>query len=75
MNLEKLCKEGENTVVVNSINSFKVNVKNNSEVVPVPSTGGCGGNIATTSILLSSLSLFSALLVIISVKRKKRETL
>ena len=68
-------KEGENTVVVNSTTSFKVTVRNNSEVVPIPSSGGCGGNIATTSILLSSLSLFSALLVIISVKRKKRDTL
>lgn len=68
-------KEGENTVEVNDLVMFKVNVKNSSEVIPTPSTGGCGGNIATTSILLSSLSLLTSLLVTISVKRKKKETL
>ena len=64
--------EGQNEVKINNLLSFKVTVKNSSEIVPV-STSGCGGNIASTSILLSSLSLFTALLVIVSIKRRKED--
>lgn len=35
------------------------------------STGGCGGNIVTTSIILSSVALFSAIAILISKKKKK----
>ena len=64
--------EGQNEAKINNLLSFKVTVKNSSEVVPI-STSGCGGSIASASILLSSLSLFTALLVIISIKRRKED--
>lgn len=37
---------------------------------PVPSAGGCGGNIATTSVLLASLAGVLAVLIVITRKRK-----
>ena len=67
-------KEGENEVLINGTLSFKAYVKDSSETIPTTSSGGCRGNIATTSVLLSSLSLVtSSLLLIISLKRKKEE--
>lgn len=38
-----------------------------------PATGGCGGNIVSTSIILSSLSLVSAFLITISIKKRKKK--
>ena len=41
---------------------------------PAPSkSGGCGGDIVTSSVLLSSLSFISAFLVTISIKKKKKK--
>ena len=66
-------QEGSNEVVVNSTVSFNVTVNSVLEPVgPKQSKSGCGGNIVTTSVILSSLSLA---LVITLIARKKRETL
>ena len=40
---------------------------------PQPAKSGCGGNIVTTSVLLSSLSLISAFLITITVRKRKRK--
>ena len=66
-------QEGSNEVVINSSVSFNVTVNSVLEPVgPKQSKFGCGGNIVTTSVILSSLSLA---LVITLIARKKRETL
>ena len=66
-------QEGSNEVVINSSVSFNVTVNNVLEPVgPKQSKSGCGGNIVTTSVILSSLSIA---LVITLIARKKRETL
>ena len=66
-------QEGSNEVVVNNTVSFNVTVNSVLEPVePKQSKSGCGGNIVTTSVILSSLSLA---LVITLIARKKRETL
>ena len=63
--------KGDNTVTLNGTTSFRVTVNSDTEE-SVVTTKTCGGNIITTSALLSSLSLVSFLLITIS-KRKKRE--
>ena len=56
---------------VTATNSFYVMVRKD-ETAPT-SSGGCGGNIATTSILLSSLALVSALLITVTIKKKSKK--
>ncbi len=58
----------EFTVTEISVDAF-VRVKRSSDYAPA-STGGCGGNIATTSILLASLAGALAILVAFARKRK-----
>ena len=54
--------------------SFNVYVRENGGGGGTPSSsGGCGGNIMSTSIILSSLSLVSALLITVSVKKRKKK--
>ena len=45
-------------------------VKRDSDKPITPATGGCGGNVATTSIVLSSLAGLLAVAIILSKKRK-----
>ena len=47
-----------------------VRVKRDSDKPIAPATSGCGGNVATTSIVLSSLAGLLAIAIILSKKRK-----
>ena len=67
--------EGENEIVVNGTVSFNVTIKNNVQPIgPSSNKSGCGGNIVSTSIILSALSLSLAALLIL-VSKKKRENI
>ena len=60
--------------VTKSIN-IQVIVRNREEPpapTPASSSGGCGGNLMTTSVLLSSISLFGALLIVISLRKNRK---
>ena len=61
---------GENSVTINDSVSFNVTVINNTQPVGPSSKSGCGGNIITTSIVFSSLSLLLAVAFIIAKKRR-----
>ena len=52
--------------------SFPVFVEEDKKPTPQKSSG-CGGNVITSSVLLSSLSLISAFLITVSVKKRKRK--
>lgn len=55
--------------------SFYVTVKNREDPTPTPTPlptgGGCGGNIATSTILLSSISISGVLLIFLARKKRK----
>ena len=61
---------GENSVTINDSVSFNVTVINNTQPIGPSSKSGCGGNIITTSIVFSSLSLLLAVAFIIAKKRR-----
>lgn len=62
----------KNVIVQTSFNVFVREQGGGGGDTP-PKTGGCGGNIASTSIILSSLSLVSAFLITISVRKRKKK--
>ena len=68
-------EEGENIVHVNGSTSFTVTVNSVSEKIKTKTNSGCGGNIMTTSIVLSSLSLSLAVLFIMMKCKKNKEIL
>ena len=74
-------KEGTATITVTAATESETDSKTISLTVnkdpeptpPSPATKGCGGNVATTSIVLSSLALAGIItIVIVSITRKKR---
>lgn len=77
----KFTKSGSKTIYVyysykgaDVSTSFKVTVFGNDDPPsPTPSSGGCGGNIATTSVIFSSLALAATILITISTKKKSKK--
>ena len=79
-------KEGTATITVTAATESETDSKTISLTVnkgpeptpptpPAPAAKGCGGNIATTSIVLSSLALAGIIaVVIVSITRKKKST-
>lgn len=53
-------------------NSFSVIIRSNSTPSGGGSSGGCGGNIAVTSALLSSFALAGLFIIGVSLKRRKK---
>ena len=59
--------------------SFNVTVKEKTEPTPItpvtpstPTSSGCGGNITTMSVILSTISLTGVVLIAFSFKRKRK---